>query len=308
MRVKVIAGGGIGVKIRDKWILVDPVGTPSFKPDIILVSHAHSDHYNLEVINKFPKTPVILSKATYDLISREGRILSEKIYKITEGSTIEVNGVEVRAYSAGHIIGSLQFLIQGEVAYTGDICLERRNILKPARILKAGKLIIEATYGAPTYIFPKRPTLYRTIYKLVQEATLWDTTLRLACRSPGVAQEVIELLNRRGVPVACSREIAMDNEVYERYGYLKRNAKSDNPQVLIMPLMGKKPPQGSVMVSGWAMDEGGIPMSSHSGFDRLIEYVNRSGAEEVYTAYGYAKEFASVLKDMGFKARHLAVK
>ena len=31
-------------------ILIDSVDTLSFKPNIIIVSHAHSDHYNIEVI------------------------------------------------------------------------------------------------------------------------------------------------------------------------------------------------------------------------------------------------------------------
>ena len=75
----------------------------------------------------FPKAPLILSKATYDLVIREGKINSEKIYKVADKS-VNVNSVEARAYSTEHIVGSLQFLIEGEAVYTGDFYLERARL------------------------------------------------------------------------------------------------------------------------------------------------------------------------------------
>ena len=57
--------------------------------------------------------------------------------------------------NAGHIAGSNMFLVRGEkaVLYTGDMSTRDRFGMEGARPIKTDVLIIESTYGDPSYRF-----------------------------------------------------------------------------------------------------------------------------------------------------------
>ena len=70
----------------------------------------------------------------------------------------------------------------------------------------------------------------------------------------------------------------------------------------------------SVGFSGWAIDrryraamgfDYALPLSDHCDYSELLEVVNLSGAEKIYTFHGFAAEFANSLEKLGFKAEAL---
>jgi putative mRNA 3-end processing factor len=70
----------------------------------------------------------------------------------------------------------------------------------------------------------------------------------------------------------------------------------------------------SVGFSGWAIDrryraamgfDYALPLSDHCDYSELLEVVNLSGAEKIYTFHGFAVEFANSLEKLGFKAEAL---
>src|SRR5205085_9107476 len=67
----------------------------------------------------------------------------------------------------------------------------------------------------------------------------------------------------------------------------------------------------TALVSGWAKDadfarlfgaDATFDLSDHCDFDELVEVVERSGADQVYTVHGYTEDFARFLRRRGIKA------
>ena len=48
-----------------------------------------------------------------------------------------------------------------------------------------------------------------------------------------------------------------------------------------------------------------IPLSDHCDFNELLQLVNQSGAEKIYTIHGFVDEFATELNKFGFNAQPL---
>ena len=48
-----------------------------------------------------------------------------------------------------------------------------------------------------------------------------------------------------------------------------------------------------------------IPLSDHCDYNELVQLVNQSGAEKVYTIHGFVDEFAADLVRKGFSAQSL---
>jgi putative mRNA 3-end processing factor len=63
--------------------------------------------------------------------------------------------------------------------------------------------------------------------------------------------------------------------------------------------------------SGWAVNsrykymmglDYALPMSDHCDFTELLAVVNKCKPKKIYTFHGFAREFATILKNMGFEA------
>ena len=77
---------------------------------------------------------------------------------------------------------------------------------------------------------------------------------------------------------------------------------------------GRDPPPRPLsdgLVSCWAKDaefarlfgaDATFDLSDHCDFDELIEVVERSGADQVYTVHGYTEDFARYLRKRGIRA------
>ena len=124
-----------------------------------------------------------------------------------------------------------------------------------------------------------------------------------------------DLHRRLGVPIR------------EEIGYTeaKTNGLLDKkPWIMIAPMMSSKNQfiqemklkYGAVTVgfSGWAMSKKfgfsrgtdySIPLSDHCDYNELIQLVEQSGAEKVYTVHGFVDEFAQDLVHRGVSAQPL---
>jgi DNA ligase-1 len=70
----------------------------------------------------------------------------------------------------------------------------------------------------------------------------------------------------------------------------------------------------TALVSGWAKDaefarlfgaDATFDLSDHCDFDELMEVVELSGADQVYTVHGYTEDFARHLRKRGIRASAL---
>jgi DNA ligase-1 len=70
----------------------------------------------------------------------------------------------------------------------------------------------------------------------------------------------------------------------------------------------------TALVSGWAKDsefarlfgaDMTFALSDHCDFDELMDVVERTGADQVYTVHGYTEDFARSLRKRGIRASAL---
>ena len=117
-----------------------------------LITHAHTDHAR-------PNNKLILSsKETIDLMKlRYGRNYCLKSQTIKFNEVVKINNLKIRIYPAGHILGSVQFLIEyngyrllisGDYKRASDItCIDYEPV-------KCDSFITEATFGLPIFNHP----------------------------------------------------------------------------------------------------------------------------------------------------------
>ncbi|HKL11974.1 MAG TPA: MBL fold metallo-hydrolase [Halanaerobiales bacterium] len=70
--------GEASIEIEDDLnILIDPhyETEPKNKPDIILVTHEHDDHFDQEILKKYPDTSLYGPQSFFDKFSVEGKVI-----------------------------------------------------------------------------------------------------------------------------------------------------------------------------------------------------------------------------------------
>ncbi|MFB6199425.1 MAG: MBL fold metallo-hydrolase RNA specificity domain-containing protein [Candidatus Nanohaloarchaea archaeon] len=310
--LKVRKNDGIEIQTERKYCLDGSRGSG----DVNIVSHGHSDH-------------ALKKKAGNVLCSNlTGKITSERFEIDIEFSD---SHEKVEMLDSGHIIGSRSFLIDDRVLYTGDVALRDRAYLEGFEPVDAEVLIVESTYGVPSYRLPSQGSVEEDFMDWIQDT---DLPVFLFGYSLGKAQKIQYLVQE-----AVDREIVAHgavkkmNDVIENHSDLSFEAKlySENKEVLESNGVFIGPPSsaradyidnlvekvGGVKAgfSGWAVQDsfkyrGGydntFPYSDHCGFDDLVRLVEKVDPDKVYTYHGFDEAFASYLKrEKGFNARAL---
>jgi len=307
---------GIVVQDGKREIVLDPKRGRTGS----VVSHGHMDHLS---------SGGYMTPGTLDILkARRKRGTGTPIEYDRE---VEVEGFQVTLREAGHTFASAMVRVD-DVLYTGDFNPEGGVTCGRAEPEWCQTLILEATYGRPSFHFPdKRDT----------EADLvaW-TELQLA-RGPvaiggyefGKAQELIALMNRAKLDVAVPDGIADLADVYRQHGVklqyrrtaeLSEDERKD-PRVYIVPgrwiralpaeetwLSGAR----TAYVSGWCTlydftrtmgIDAQFPLSDHGDFDDLMEFAAHCRPRRVYTVFNHATELAKeIARKLKVKAEPLA--
>jgi putative mRNA 3-end processing factor len=288
--------------------------------DLTFVSHAHIDHMHMPSKNEH----IIASLVTKELAAARGYDLGE--------TTETAEGIEL--LDSGHILGSRAIRIDEEVYYTGDASGRDRAFLGKCRTRKARILIMETTYGSPEYIFPQTARLVKEVNSLVGESYDRGKPVILMGYPLGKAQ-LLSYFFSVWEPLFMHESVATINEIHTRHGVrLRQGTRFDptrdldrlpqGPWVMIAPMSSGrsrvmshlKRKYGAVLVafSGWALGAGyrfslaadySFPLSDHCDYPELMNLVQEVSPEIVYTTHGFAAEFASDLRKVGFSAKTL---
>ena len=318
MGTSVTANGGIQVELGKTRYVLDPHS--HVRADYTFVSHAHIDHMHTPAKSEH----IIASSVTSELAKARGYDLGETL-EATEG---------VELLDSGHILGSRAIRIQDEVYYTGDASGRARAFLGKCKTRQARILVMETTYGIPEYVFPSTAKLVRDVNTLIASAYDRGTPVVLMGYPLGKAQ-LLSYFFSSWDPVFYHERVAEMNRIHIEHGVrLKSGKKFDpvadldrmphGPWVLVSPMAsGKsrvmahlKKKYGAILVafSGWAMGQGyrytmgadySFPLSDHCDYQELLNLVQAVSPEMVYTTHGFAAEFASDLRKVGFSARPL---
>jgi len=316
-KITVLRHGGLIVKTPETELWLDSARS---KRDLTLISHAHSDHVprNLGRVILTPETASILKifRDGFDWIG------------LRFGECIEFRDVKISAESSGHVLGSSQFLIDSgdeRFVYTGDLNVYDSIVLKGAKPIEADKLVIEATYGSPNYIFPRREEIYARIIDWIIKTIRSGEIPAFKVYALGKAQEIMKLVNTYlKVPVITSWTVSKIAEKYVDHGirlsYLPiysdegLEAFSQGECVYIASKRRNPPSKRRIrwaVATGWALryrysgfDEA-FPLSGHSDYPGLIRYVEESRPREIYVVHGFVKSFVKQLRRKGFNALEL---
>ena len=307
---------GILCKIDNSSVYLDPKSASS--DSINFVSHAHIDH--------LPKTTsgkILSSFETTEIAKLRGYEMKNPIDKLENFSLID----------SGHILGSKGLLFD-DIFYTGDICIRDRGFLSGAKIPKCETLITECTFGLPEFTFPTIVETVKKVNQIISELYSHGKPVLLLGYELGKAQTISQLFEN-WEPLFYHDSIKKMNDLHRKLGVklkdvISHSEAEDNgllskgPWVMIAPMMSSKnsfitnmkKKYGVVTIgfTGWAKSrkfsfsrgtDYSIPLSDHCDFNELLQLVNQSGAERVYTIHGFVDEFADELNKRGFNAQPL---
>ncbi len=232
---------------------------------------------------------------------------------------IEIGNIKVTPLNAGHMLGSTQFLItlpDTSILYTGDINYLDTLTTKRAENVECDTLVMEATYGDPSYIFPDREKIYADIVQWTLNVIKEGFTPVFRSYTAGKAQELVKVFNvYTNLNVLTSDRISKINKIYSEsnidleYDEISSDIERQS-SVYIMSrpndLCFEKCMRA--IVTGWAIrmntrKSAAFPLSSHADFNQLVEFVKDSKAKTVYNFTGFTDLFSNHLrKRLGIKS------
>lgn len=310
---------GAGVLLPDHRIALD-TQAPGYAS---IVSHAHGDHIPWEA------TSAWASPETCDLLAVRKPDLATTAIPWRE--PVRVNGARVTIHPAGHILGSACVRIEapsGEsILYTGDTRARPSATAPAAEYPEADVLVVESTFGLPIFRFPGRDATQERMAAFAR-ATLEDGAVPVFLGySLGKAQEIIKLLERRGIPAVAHGAAWSMCEVYARHGVRFERARPYAPgnvggAALVVPPSFRQHPMVTKLdartayCSGWAllsksrlqMDADSlVPMSDHADYGELFDIVARVRPSRILPNHGYSDIFSHLLRKLGHDAQPLTV-
>lgn len=283
------------------------------------VSHAHSDHVRRH--NKIIATPPTIS-----LIKNRNRNINA--IPLSFGEKFELEDISIELFPAGHILGSAQILIQRDdlrLIYSGDFKTEKNDTAEQCLIKQADILIMESTFGAPQFVFPKKWLIIEKLVKYIDNCFSKGFIPVLLGYGTGKAQEALKLLGDLDYQISVHASIEPAIKVYEKFGIQFKNyqtyfGEDMRNRVLIIPphfsrgnLIKKLANAKKIVLTGWAKQpnakyrygaDEALPFSDHADYNQLIEYVRKVNPQKVYITHGQ-DHFIHDLKREGFDAELL---
>jgi Cft2 family RNA processing exonuclease len=290
------------------------------------VSHAHADH---AAAFKYPEMVKYSTEPTYRLLEVMGWGHLANWRPISLGEKMRVGDMEITAHNAGHVLGSVQFEVatpEGTILYTGDFDMGNSYTMEAAKPMSCDILVIESTFGAPMFKFPKRSEVALDMVRwALMEVVPAGRVPTFRTDSIGNAQEVISVFNRMTkLPVVTAKSATKVSDVYRQYGYDLEYVDAGSTEGRDLLGGGRcalVAPKGSKLIgdnlepalaSGWAvmMKNRGtaFPLSDHADFRALLSFIRRCHPKRVLTFHGgkLTKGFADyVRRRLGIDAKPL---
>ena len=304
------------------------------------VSHGHSDHAREhQVVVATPNTARICNsrfarrRPESQQLSLIARIERPRVTVTFEEHRFNEPWTEgehrLTLFSAGHVLGSSQLLIEGErgrFVYTGDFKLAPSLTVEPPEVKECDVVLMECTYGRPQYVFPPREEVEGEMVRFARSALEADAVPVFFAYSLGKAQEAMAILGGAGIPLTVHGAVDTLARVYqdcgvamppfERYDALQFCGNS----ALIWPPGGKALPKAlrnkpvwTAVLTGWSLDRGalfrygtqrGFALSDHADYPALLRYVELAKPKKVLLIHGW-RDFVHRLRAIGVDAEYL---
>jgi putative mRNA 3-end processing factor len=294
-----------------------------------LITHAHSDHA------RAGHAALAATAETLDLMRvRYGEDFAGTTQAVGYGERIQIEGIGVSFWPAGHILGSAQILLEADGLrwlVTGDYKTVADPTCAPFEPVACDVLITEATFALPVFRHGEAP---REIDKLLRSLALFpERTHLIGVYALGKAQRVIALLRLAGYDSPIYVHGAL--EAFTRY-YASRGldpgpviVAREAPRAALAGAIVLCPPAAlhevwarrfgepvRSLASGWmrlrarARQRGvelPLVISDHADWEELTGTVTASGAREIWVTHGREEALVHWSAARGLKARALNV-
>jgi putative mRNA 3-end processing factor len=320
--LRVSEGNGVEVALGSTRIFLDP----RKRAADAFVTHGHTDHLMADA----HMTPPTLDFLRVRKPASSGTSLPY-------GDAVDVGAMRVTLHDAGHILGGAMVRVEtpeGTLVYTGDFNPRPGFTTGAAEPLPCDVLVTESTYGDPRFDLPPRDLVLASLEAWTLNRLL-KGPVALGAYPLGRAQELVAMANHAGVVPVVSPDIAALTAVYNAHGHdlayavagTERARDLDASGALhIVPkaslkkdadfARGLKARGGSAAyLSGWchrysyfetyAIDAQ-FALSDHASFGDIVEFVQATGAQRVYTTHGASLPLARELRRrLGVRAEAL---
>ena len=173
---------------------IDTYIDPLIPRERAIITHGHADHAR-------PGHRRVL--ATPDTIAimktRYGPDCAGTFQPVSFGERVDIDGVSITLYPAGHILGSAQVLIESggqRVVVTGDYKRLPDTTAQPFQLIRCDLLVTEATFGLPVFQHPHPADEIARLLKSIADHPL--RAHLIGAYALGKAQRVIALLRQAG--------------------------------------------------------------------------------------------------------------
>lgn len=291
-----------------------------------IITHAHSDHAR-------PGSRNYLTAAAGEALLR-ARLGDEiSVSTLEYGKSIDLDGVKVSFYPAGHVLGSAQVRVEyaGEVwVASGDYKTTIDRTCAPFEPIRCDTFITESTFGLPIYRWEPQAETFAKIDKWWRNNQDAGKASVLFAYSLGKAQRLIAGVDSEIGPIFCHGAVQNLNRVYRESGIpLPETLYSGDVEkgydwsraLIVAPpacqgstWMKKFGPTSSAFASGWMRLRGtrrrksldrGFVVSDHADWPGLLQAIDATGAENVLVTHGYRLPLVRWLTEHGRRASAL---
>ena len=325
MKTVVRWSNGVVVRHENAKMLFDPFESDPTVPDLF-ITHAHYDHsrgYQFPIHKKYS---TLETREIYEADS--GRSVGNW-QQVRLGRRLKLDGIEVEAHDAGHVLGSAQYEIitgEGNAVYASHINFVDTLLSHSAEVAPCDLLILETTSASPSQALPPRESVVAQMVKWALECVKERRIPTFMTDPIGNAQEIVRIFNTwTELPVIVHPRIGRVNKIYEKNGVALRYADASAPEaqtiietaqcIVIAPRGFDATRFGDFKianVSGWRSklegeDKRFFQLSDHADFNQLLRFVEEARPKIVLTFRGASKIFAEIVsRKLGITARELA--
>ncbi|MFY7899482.1 MAG: ligase-associated DNA damage response exonuclease [Chitinophagaceae bacterium] len=287
-----------------------------------IITHAHSDHA------RWGSQQYLCHHYTKPLLQQ--RLGNNHYQSVEYNQPINMNGVEVTFFPAGHIVGSAQIRLsyEGEIwVFSGDYKLENDTLSTPFEPVQCHTFITESTFGLPIYQWKEQMVIYKEMQDWIIQNQLQQHASVFIAYSLGKAQRVLQ------AAAAVTDNIYVHGAIWNMHEAIEKNnihlptvkkitsetSKSDLKNAVIIappsaeatPWMKKLQPYKIGICSGWMQVRGnsrrrnadaGFVLSDHADWNGLLTAIKATNAEKVFVTHGFQTVLTRYLNENGIEA------
>jgi putative mRNA 3-end processing factor len=289
-----------------------------------IITHAHSDHAywgHKSYLAHHASLPIL----EYRLGGR-GALFQGIHYN----EPININGVKVSFYPAGHIVGSAQIRVEagGQVwVASGDYKLESDGLSTPFEPVKCDVFITESTFGLPCFQWEPQQVVFNEINTWWRQNRARGITSVLLGYALGKTQRLLKGLDPSIGPIHAHGAVWNITElIREQFPLLppmdkvsSNIPKKDLIGSMILaptsaaqsPWLNRFSPYRIGYASGWMRLRGirrrkgadaGFVLSDHADWPALQQAIKATSAERIIVTHGFTAFFARWLAEQGYNA------